>query len=70
MTSNYRFPSFLFSVDSSTIFAYGPTNSGKTFTIRGSGDNWGIMPRSAPDLFELLNTLSFHTYCDFFISCA
>lgn len=29
-----------------TIFAYGPTNSGKTFTIRGgSNTDLGIMPR-------------------------
>lgn len=32
---------------SGTIFAYGPTNSGKTHTIRGGLDNEsGIMPRS------------------------
>lgn len=31
---------------SGTIFAYGPTNSGKTHTIRGGQDNeLGIMPR-------------------------
>ena len=32
---------------SGTIFAYGPTSSGKTFTMRGNGDNSskGIMPR-------------------------
>lgn len=31
---------------SGTIIAYGPTNSGKTFTMRGGQDNhMGIMPR-------------------------
>ncbi len=31
---------------SGTIFAYGPTSSGKTFTMRGGeGDLRGIMPR-------------------------
>jgi polynucleotide 5'-kinase involved in rRNA processing len=31
---------------SGTIIAYGPTNSGKTYTMRGkSGSEMGIMPR-------------------------
>lgn len=28
------------------IFAYGQTGSGKTFTIQGTDDNPGIVPRS------------------------
>lgn len=30
---------------SGTILAYGPTSSGKTFTMRGDDTNKGIMPR-------------------------
>jgi len=37
------------------IFAYGPTNSGKTFTIEGGKDeSAGILPRSLATLFESL----------------
>ena len=37
------------------IFAYGPTNSGKTFTIQGGKDEKaGILPRSLSTLFESL----------------
>lgn len=37
----------------STIFAYGPTGSGKTFTMQGSkdGESIGIIPRSLLDLY-------------------
>lgn len=36
---------------SGTIFAYGPTNSGKTHTIRGDDDSEiGIMPRQVDSL--------------------
>jgi hypothetical protein len=43
---------------SGTIFAYGPTNSGKTFTMRGNGisgngdDMNGILPRTIEHLLE------------------
>ena len=38
------------------IFAYGPTNSGKTFTIQGGKDeSAGILPRALSTLFELLS---------------
>ena len=37
------------------VFAYGPTNSGKTFTIQGGKDEQaGILPRSLTSLFDLL----------------
>lgn len=37
------------------IFAYGPTNSGKTFTIQGGKDeSAGILPRALATLFESL----------------
>ena len=40
-----------------TVFAYGPTGSGKTFTISGSSSNFnyrGIIPRSITRLFQEL----------------
>lgn len=39
---------------SGTIFAYGPTNSGKTFTMRGTpgSENKGVMPRCIEQLLQ------------------
>lgn len=43
---------------SGTIVAYGPTNSGKTFTMRGvaGSDNKGIMPRCIEQLLQATRT--------------
>ena len=38
-----------------TVFAYGATGSGKTYTMLGTSKEKGIMPRSISDLFKLLN---------------
>ena len=39
-----------------TVFAYGATGSGKTYTMLGINENErGIMPRSVIDLFKMLN---------------
>ena len=38
-----------------TVFAYGATGSGKTYTMLGTSTEIGIMPRSVSDLFKLLN---------------
>ena len=35
------------------IFAYGQTGSGKTFTMQGSDDNPGIVPRALQELFGI-----------------
>ncbi|XP_070289306.1 centromere-associated protein E isoform X2 [Myotis yumanensis] len=35
-----------------TIFAYGQTASGKTFTMMGSGDYLGVIPRAIHDIFH------------------
>ncbi|XP_020396532.1 kinesin-like protein KIN-7I isoform X4 [Zea mays] len=35
-----------------TVFAYGQTNSGKTFTMRGSANEPGIIPLAVHDLFQ------------------
>jgi len=39
------------------IFAYGQTGSGKTFTINGTDENPGLVPRSIVRLFEILSTM-------------
>jgi hypothetical protein len=36
------------------LFAYGITNSGKTYTIQGAPENEGIVPRMLMDLFGRL----------------
>ena len=38
------------------LFAYGQTGSGKTYTIQGSPENPGIVPRALEELFILKNT--------------
>lgn len=38
-----------------TIIAYGPTNSGKTYTMRGDDSNLGIIPRAISNVLELMN---------------
>ena len=38
-----------------TIFAYGATGTGKTYTMLGSQSEKGIMPRSVSDLFKMLH---------------
>ena len=38
-----------------TVFAYGATGSGKTYTMLGTSKEKGIMPRSISDLFKILN---------------
>ncbi|XP_049642493.1 centromere-associated protein E [Suncus etruscus] len=35
-----------------TIFAYGQTASGKTYTMMGSKDNLGVIPRAIHDIFQ------------------
>ena len=39
-----------------TVFAYGATGSGKTYTMLGTSNEKGIMTRSISDLFILLNS--------------
>lgn len=41
-----------------TIFAYGPTGSGKTYCMFGSPEDQGIIPRVCEMLFSLVNTKS------------
>ena len=39
---------------SCTVFAYGQTNSGKTYTMRGTSSQDGIVGRAVHDLFDKL----------------
>ncbi|KAL0888998.1 hypothetical protein Bca101_012981 [Brassica carinata] len=41
-----------------TVFAYGQTSSGKTFTMTGSETDPGIIRRSVRDVFERIQTIS------------
>jgi hypothetical protein len=38
----------------STVFAYGQTSSGKTHTMKGTGDDPGIIPLAVREVFELI----------------
>ncbi|XP_062111974.1 kinesin-like protein KIN-7O isoform X3 [Humulus lupulus] len=38
-----------------TVFAYGQTNSGKTFTMRGSAMEPGVIPLAVRDLFNIIH---------------
>ncbi len=42
----------------STIFMYGQTTSGKTYTMIGNMENPGILPFSLLDLFEEMENVS------------
>ncbi|KAL1500400.1 hypothetical protein AB1Y20_013057 [Prymnesium parvum] len=44
------------------VFAYGQTGSGKTFTMQGSKEEPGIIPRICAELFERIATLSEKRY--------
>jgi hypothetical protein len=39
------------------IFAYGVTNSGKTFTVMGKEDNAGLLPRALNIIFNSIQHL-------------
>lgn len=46
-----------------TIFAYGQTGTGKTFTMIGSsGENRGVIPRSAMQIFSHVQQSTTHSY--------
>ncbi|XP_044510495.1 kinesin-like protein KIN-7N isoform X2 [Mangifera indica] len=41
-----------------TVFAYGQTSSGKTFTMNGSPTNPGVIPLAVKDIFEKIQMIS------------
>ncbi|KAI8883579.1 kinesin-domain-containing protein [Backusella circina FSU 941] len=46
--------------ENALIFAYGVTNSGKTFTVMGNQDEPGILPRSLESIFKAIKQLKCH----------
>lgn len=49
---------YLFSVGSTgTIFAYGQTSSGKTFTMMGSDHAPGVIPLAVEDVFQTIKNV-------------
>ncbi len=52
-----------------TIFAYGQTGTGKTFTMEGGQDQnlWGITPRTFSHIFEMIHSSD---KCQFLVSCS
>ncbi|KAK7384741.1 hypothetical protein VNO78_30442 [Psophocarpus tetragonolobus] len=41
-----------------TVFAYGQTNSGKTYTMRGSKSEPGVIPLAVRDLFQIIQQVT------------
>ena len=41
----------------STVICYGPLRSGKTFTMTGTRDNFGIIPRAFEEVFARINAM-------------
>ena len=44
--------------DTGTIFAYGQTNAGKTYTMKGSKQNPGVIPLAIQDIFSYIKQVS------------
>lgn len=40
----------------STVFAYGQTSSGKTYTMRGTPDDAGLIPLAVNEIFGLIES--------------
>ena len=45
-----------------TIFAYGQTSSGKTHTMMGSDDEYGVIPLAVNEIFEHIESVSIYTH--------
>ena len=46
-----------------TIFAYGQTASGKTYTMNGSKETPGIIPQVVRKIFQMIENVSFSGTC-------
>ncbi|KOM25765.1 hypothetical protein LR48_Vigan187s000500 [Vigna angularis] len=51
-----------------TVFAYGQTNSGKTYTMRGSKAEPGVIPLSVNDLFRIIQQVTTPYFHFFFVT--
>ena len=54
-STSYHLIPYILEGYNATIFAYGATGTGKTYTMLGEGDNIGIMIRTIKDLFFFIN---------------
>lgn len=45
-------------VSPGTVFAYGQTASGKTYTMMGSKDYLGVIPRAIHDIFQKIKKVN------------
>ena len=43
-----------------TVFAYGQTSSGKTFTMSGNDEHPGIIPLAMRDVFQFIQEVHFY----------
>lgn len=50
---------FFLSLSPGTVFAYGQTSSGKTYTMRGSPQEPGIIPLAVHEVFRNIQAVSF-----------
>lgn len=46
-----------------TVFAYGQTSSGKTFTMNGSENDPGIIHRAVKDVFDMISKVHLLVLC-------
>jgi centromeric protein E len=49
-----------------TVFAYGQTSSGKTFTMSGNDEHPGIIPLAMRDVFQFIQEV--HCYLDYVLA--
>ena len=54
-STSYHLIPYILEGYNATIFAYGATGTGKTYTMLGKNDNIGIMIRTIKDLFLFIN---------------
>ena len=47
-----------------TVFVYGQTSTGKTFTMRGNETYPGLIPFSVKEIFSYVNSLEKEDKCD------
>jgi centromeric protein E len=52
-----------------TIFAYGQTSSGKTYTMQGGANGEGIISRAVQDIFNYIQNVR-ECRCVWFSDCA
>ena len=46
-----------------TVFAYGQTSSGKTYTMRGTPEEPGIIPLAVAEIFRQIDSMQDRNFC-------